>query len=165
MVRVFLREARADDAEFLTDMLIESFNWTGEPHLDRSQVMGNPDVAHYVEGWPRPGDVGVVALDDDGKRIGAAWVRLLSAADPGYGYIDDETPEITVAMDRAHRGKGLGRALVEALLDAAADHAYRRVSLSVEDGNPAAALLHDLGFEEVGSTDGSTTMVRALPRV
>ena len=162
MVRVFIRAARADDVDFLTDMLIESFNWTGEHHLERSQVMGNPDVAHYVDGWPRSGDVGVVALDDEGKRIGAAWVRLLAADDPGFGYVDPDTPEVTVAIDPAHRGKGVGRAMLEALLDAAAAHGYRRVSLSVEDGNPAARLVHDLGFEDVRDADGSTTMVRSL---
>lgn len=164
MGRVFLRAARADDADFLTDMLIESFNWTGEQHLERSQMLANPDVARYVDGWPRPGDVGVVALDDEGKRIGATWARLLPATDPGFGYVAADVPEINIAVDAAHRGRGVGRALLEALMDTAHEHGYHRMSLSVEDGNPAAALVHELGFEDVDATDGSTTMVRTLPR-
>lgn len=162
MGRVFIRAARAEDVDFLTDMLVESFNWTGERHLERSQVMGNPDVARYIDGWPRPGDLGVVALDDDGLRIGAAWVRLLPPDDPGFGHVDDDTPEVTVAIDPAHRGHGVGRALLEALLEAAAEHGYRQVSLSVEDGNPAATLVQDLGFVDVQDADGSTTMVHSL---
>ena len=57
-----------------------------------------PDFAHYVEGWPRDGDVGVVAEDEHGEPVGAAWYRHLSDDDPGYGFIDPSIPEVTIGV-------------------------------------------------------------------
>jgi hypothetical protein len=43
------------------------------------EVLDNPGVAIYAEGWGREGDVGVVG-EVDGKPIGACWMRLIPAA-------------------------------------------------------------------------------------
>ena len=77
--------------------------------------MARPDFAHYVEGWPRDGYVGVVAEDEHGEPVGAAWYRHLSDDDPGYGFIDPSIPEVTIGVVARRRGQGVGRDLLEAL--------------------------------------------------
>ena len=57
-----IRRATADDAEFLADMLLAAVNWSPlwKPRT-RRRVLTDPRTAHYVAGWPRPGDLGVIA--------------------------------------------------------------------------------------------------------
>jgi len=47
--------------------------------LSRQDVLVLPQLAHYVDGWKRPSDLGVVA-DVRETSIGAAWLRLFPAA-------------------------------------------------------------------------------------
>ncbi|QGG97096.1 GNAT family N-acetyltransferase [Actinomarinicola tropica] len=141
-------------------MLVLAADWRpGAPARDVAAVLADPALAHYVEGWPRPDDVGVVAEDDDGTAVGAAWCRAFRADDPGYGFVGTDVPELAVAVVPGRRGARIGRALVTALLAAAASRGVERLSLSVEHDNPAARLYASLGFEVVGDADGAWTMV------
>ncbi|MFB7495887.1 GNAT family N-acetyltransferase [Streptomyces sp. NPDC056161] len=56
---------------------------------------------------------------------------------------------------------GHGRALMEALIRAAAERPalVTRLSLSVEDGNPAVRLHTSFGFTRIGRNGGSDTTV------
>lgn len=157
-----IRPAVAADSEFLTDMLLEAFNWSGKQQFDREQVLADDHLGRYVDGWPRPGDFGVLATDDDDEPLGAAWVRQLTADRPGYGYVADDVPELGVGVVPAGRGQGVGRALLTALTDTARDGGLERISLSVEPENRAAALYRSLGFVTVGRNGGSDTMVLEL---
>ena len=65
-----------------------------------------------------PGDTAVIALVD-GFPVGAAWYRLFKAATPGYGFVDEQTPELAIAVVPNARGKGVGSALLDALLERA----------------------------------------------
>jgi ribosomal protein S18 acetylase RimI-like enzyme len=122
------------------------------------EVIDAPGVAHYVVGYGRAGDHGLVALD--GKTsIGAAWVCTLTESDPGYGYVDDATPELTVAVAPEWRGRGIGSRLMRELL-AALEGVVRAVSLSCDPANPAIRLYERLGFVAVGESGGSITMLK-----
>ena len=58
---------------------------------------------------------------------------------------------LTIAVDERHRGRGVGRALLTHLLDAAGRRGARRVFLEVRADNPVAqALYASEGFEAVG---------------
>jgi GNAT superfamily N-acetyltransferase len=58
------------------------------------------------------------------------------------------------------RGSGLGRALMDAVLDGAGRRGCRRVELDVNSENPAAwALYRSLGFE-TGKTGGQDVLMR-----
>ncbi|MGK0721332.1 ribosomal protein S18-alanine N-acetyltransferase [Leucobacter sp. W1478] len=57
----------------------------------------------------------------------------------------------TIAVVPAARGGGLGRRLMEALLQAACERGVREVFLEVRADNPVARGLYEsLGFEEIG---------------
>ncbi|MBD0337914.1 MAG: GNAT family N-acetyltransferase [Thermoleophilia bacterium] len=116
-------------------------------------------ASRYVEGWGRPGDRGLIVLDE-GFPVGAAWYRLFSAGSPGYGFLDEETPELTIAVVPSRRGRGLGDQLLTALLDQALEDGFPAISLSVEKDNPALHLYERLGFQPVKEMD-STLVMRA----
>ncbi|AVM63979.1 N-acetyltransferase [Dietzia sp. oral taxon 368] len=94
-------------------------------------VLREPQLAHYVVGWPRYGDLGVVALYEVAP-VGAAWVRLLPESDPSYGYVDAATPELAMGVVRSWRGHGIGSRLLDALIGAARQRGLASLSLSVE---------------------------------
>ena len=154
-----LRPARADDMPFLEDMLLASMDWRGDGATTRERMLATPEIAHYVAGWPRGGDVGVVA-EVHGDLVGAAWARLFADDDRGYGFVAADVPELGMALVPTARGLGLGRRMLVALVDAVRASGAPAVSLSVEDGNDRArALYASLGFVPVGREGGSDVLL------
>lgn len=120
-------------------------------------VVRQPALARYVAGWGRAGDAGVAA-EIGGDVVGAAWLRRAAPDAAGYGFIDTETPELSIAVWPGHRGRGVGTELLRRLFQ---DCAAPSISLSVSQRNPARRLYKRLGFHAVGPpSGGSVTMVR-----
>jgi ribosomal protein S18 acetylase RimI-like enzyme len=123
--------------------------------------LSTPELGRYVRGWGRPDDVGLLAVDaETGQPVGAAWLRLMTREEAGYGYVDDETPELSIAVLPRYRGKGAGTLLLTRLLGDA-ERMYKAISLSVSGDNPAVRLYERLGFEAVSSSGTSLTMKRS----
>ena len=152
-----IRPGGPQDVPFLRDMLRHAYYW----RVDRVSETGEPPVRRYVERWGRPGDTALIAIQDF-QKVGAAWYRLFTEANAGYGYVDEETPELSIAIVPSRRGSGLGSELLDALLDRAQADGYAAISLSVEEGSPAVGLYERHGFERVGDDDGGVTMRAAL---
>jgi GNAT superfamily N-acetyltransferase len=146
-----LRAVDQQDMRFLRDMLRHAYHWR----------MGDPDlpVFRYVKSWGRRGDAGVVAFEGP-NAYGAAWYRLFSADEPGFGFVDEETPELTIAVVPSHRGHGTGAELLEALLARAREDGFARVSLSAEPGQTRFYEKH--GFHEHEREERTVTMVAEL---
>jgi GNAT superfamily N-acetyltransferase len=147
----------------MADMLVEAANWSAEwKRKSRRRVLSAPATAHYIAGWPRDTDLGVIA-EADGEPVGAAWLRLLPAADPGYGFVAPDVPELTIGVARDWRGQGVGRALLRALASQARAAGIRQISLSVERKNAAQKLYLSEGYRIVDSSDAqSDTMITDL---
>jgi GNAT superfamily N-acetyltransferase len=90
---------------------------------------------------------------------GAAWYRLFSDSERGYGFIDANTPEVSMAVVPSYRRQGVGRALLASLLVQAHLDDFLAVSLSVEEDNPARSLYERLGFESIAHSDNALTMM------
>jgi len=158
------REATAADAELVFDMLMHAANWhPSRQALSEPQVRRDPKLAHYAAGWPQPGDLGVVVEDSDGIGRGAAWLRHFTEDDPSYGFLDADTPELSIGVSQQSRGRGLGTQLCTRLFDAAEARGTHRISLSVEKANPALGLYRRLGFEVVRDDGDAVTMLRQSP--
>ena len=147
-----IRPAGPNDVRFLSDMLRHAYYW---------HVGEDPDlpVARYVTGWGRPGDAGLIAAETAGP-VGAAWYRLFPEEEAGFGFVDEATPELTVAVVPSRRGEGAGAALLEALLARAREDGYAAVSLSAEKGQ--TGFYEKFGFEPVGETGNAVTMLARL---
>ena len=152
-----IRPGGPQDVPFLRDMLRHAYYW----RVDRVSETGEPPVRRYVERWGRPGDTALIAIQDF-QKVGAAWYRLFTEANAGYGFVNEETPELSIAIVPSRRGGGLGSELLDALLDRARADGYAAISLSVEKGSPAVGLYERHGFERVGDDDGGVTMRAAL---
>jgi len=156
-VSVRVRPAGQADDGFLAEMLVAAcWRWDG-PVGDVQSVLARPELAHYVSGWPRPGDLGVVA--EDGQPVGAAWLRLLPEHDRGYGFVDAETPELSIGVVPTHRGRGIGSLLLKALIVSARAQHHEALSLSVEPDDPVRRLYERCASQVVDTVDGSHTML------
>ena len=155
-----LRPYEPGDLGFLWKMLYEAAHWRpGEPRPPKEEALSEPKLARYLQDWGRPGDTAVLAIDlDGGGRLGAAWYRLMTYEEPGYGFVDDQTPEVALAVVPDHRGRGLGGALLRELREAARSQGYSALSLSVEKGNPALGLYERNGFVKLFETEDAWTM-------
>lgn len=152
---IAVRDAGPEDGAFLLRALGWAANWRG-PETDDS-VLADPAISRYLDGWPREGDFGVIAEGGAGP-VGAAWCRIFSAEEPGFGYVAPEIPELTIAVAPSNRGQGVGRALLAAVVDRARSGGIPALSLSVEDGNDAVRLYESVGFRPAGRSGGALTM-------
>lgn len=118
-------------------------------------------LTRYVDNWGRPGDVAIIA-HETGNRVGAAWMRRFTDSEPGYGFVDEQTPELSIAIVPSRRRHGLGQELMDALLEAARAEGASAVSLSVEADSPAVAFYERNGFQQVREQDGGVVMRKAL---
>jgi ribosomal protein S18 acetylase RimI-like enzyme len=154
-----IRPADVGDDSFLRRMLYEAVYWNPAGRKPpEAEMLADDRLMRYVSGWGRPGDVGVIAEDDSSRPFGAAWCRLFSKDQPGYGFIDEFIPELSVAVQDDSRGRGVGTALLGALVKEAATTGFSALSLSVSADNPALHLYERLGFAKVKSVEGSWTM-------
>ena len=148
-----IREGGQQDVRFLRDMLRHAYYW-------RSRDTEMP-LTRYVHAWGRDGDRALIAHDDF-HSAGAAWYRLYTEREPGFGFVDERTPELTIGVVPSRRGKGIGSELLDALLDRARADGFGRISLSVEKTNPAVHLYETRGFRPLRDDDGATVMVADL---
>ncbi len=114
-------------------------------------VKTNTDSARYVTGWGKKGDVGVIA-EQDTVAVGAAWVRLWSEDNRGYGYITDDIPELAIAVSPKIRGRGVGTALLNKILELAQPE-FSAICLSTQTENPALRLYRRIGFVRVEGSE------------
>lgn len=158
-----LRFANKDDMPFLKWMLFEA-SYSDPDHRPSFDLgLSDPEVAMYLEGWPQPGEMALIATNANNTPLGAAWYRLFTSDRPGFGFIDERTPEVVLAVRPDARGQGLGTRLLESLIKAAKKQGHPKISLAVEHTNSGARRLYErLGFTEVGRNEGESKMVLDL---
>jgi len=160
--KIHIREAASEDRNFLRDMFYEAvFVPVGEekPLFD---VIDEPLLQKYTYHWKLPTDMGLVA-EMDGEPVGMLWARHFTAQVPGYGFVDELTPEISLAIKQEYQGQGIGKALMVHGLKKLGEQGYRQVSISVSKANVrAVGLYHAMGFKPVAENQEDYVMVKAL---
>jgi GNAT superfamily N-acetyltransferase len=150
-----IRRGGPQDVPFLRSMLTHAYNW----HVNVLET--EIPVGRYVEGWGRQGDAALVWMDG-GHRVGASWFRLFKASAPGYGFVDEETPELTVAVVPSRQGEGIGQELLRGLLDRARADGHAALSVSAQRHNPELDVYAGEGFEQVGEQGNAVILLRQL---
>ena len=148
------RRATAADLPFMEEVFVITADWNPENIKGAAFWRTDPTFQQYIGGFPRETDLGFIA-EREGQDVGAVWSRYFTAAQPGYGYVADDIPEIGIGVVEGRRGEGIGRALLNVMLAASTTD----LSLSVEDGNPAEELYRKSGFVPVGRFGNATTML------
>jgi GNAT superfamily N-acetyltransferase len=157
-----VRAGRADDLPLYRETIYRALRWDPSrvlPPLEHMMV--HPEIVRYHANWGRPGDLAAVA-EWSGVLVGAAFCRLFTADDHGDGFVDDETPELVVALDDDHRGRGVGSLLLSALETDALGVGVLQLSLSVEAANPAHRLYARLGYQIVSRDHRDLLMLKRL---
>jgi len=157
-----IRELEPADADFLGAMLYEAIYWDpAKERLPAEFVLAHPAVTIFHAGWGRPGDTGFVA-EVDGEPAGVVWYRFFTEAEHGEGFVDEATPELAISVADGQRGKGIGGDLMAAIAERARADGLERLSLSVDDDNPAKRLYGRLGYAEHEPGDGLGRMILTL---
>ena len=156
MTEVVIRRGDKLDVPFLRSLLGFAYGW----HVAAFDTF-DISIYHYVDAWGRKGDASVIAAEG-GHPIGAAWYRLFPAASPGFGFVDEQTPEITAVVVPTKQGQGIGQQLLSRLVERARNEGYAAVSVSVQRGHADERLLREQGFEQVREQGATLTLRRPL---
>jgi GNAT superfamily N-acetyltransferase len=154
-----IRSLTPTDQSFLWEMLYQAlYVPIGQPALPR-EIIDRPELARYVEDWGGAGDEGFLAIDTVTQQsIGAVWLRQFTQANPGYGYVDDAIPELSIAVLPDYRAQGIGTQLLTHLFTSSLGQ--QSISLSVSIDNPAVRLYQRFGFAVVTRSAESLVMRR-----
>ncbi|HEU5193663.1 MAG TPA: arsinothricin resistance N-acetyltransferase ArsN1 family A [Methylomirabilota bacterium] len=88
----------------------------------------------------------VIVAEHEGQIVGWGSLNVFNAR-PAYRHVAD----FSVYVERAWRGKGVGRVLLERLIELAREHGYHKLVLSAFPFNTAGVALYErLGFRTVG---------------
>lgn len=119
---------KIDDLVDVARIEKEAFPQPWSPQSFRSELIKN-DLAHYL----------VARWGEKMTGYGGIWV------------IFNEAHLTTLAVDRAYRRRGVGAALLGALIERSAELGARRISLEVRPSNRAARTLYEkFGFTAQG---------------
>jgi GNAT superfamily N-acetyltransferase len=152
---IVIRRGDKLDVPFLRSILVYAYNW----HVNRLDT--EIPISRYVDSWGRHGDRALIAMAG-GHSVGAGWYRLFPASSPGYGFIDETTPELTIVVVPSRQREGIGKQLLAALLAKAAQDGHTAISVSVANDDAQAKKYLGEGFELVGERGETLTLRRPL---
>lgn len=155
-----IRYLKESEKRFLLEMLYESIHIEEKKKPTMNELLNTNELKKYHQNWGRKGDNALIAIDNTGTPVGAVWYRLFGGEERGYGYVNDDTPELGIAIEKEVRGKGLGTKLMHSIIEEAKNNSFDALSLSVDvDNTNAINLYRRLGFVEVGGEGTSITML------
>ena len=152
---IAVRRGSVHDLPFMRAMLTYAYNW----HVNAQEI--EIPSTRYLEGWGRPGDAALVALES-GHRVGAGWYRLFERTYPGYGFLDDQTPELTIAAVPSCDPDSILQVLLARLVAQGKGDGHPALSVSVERSDPAVAAYVAAGFGVAREHDRALTLRRSL---
>ncbi len=143
---MLIRTARLTDAAGICEIMnYEILNGTSifelEPRTlaDQQTWLQNRSGVHAV--------IVATANGDDDKVLGFASLSPFHAR-PAY----NSTVENSVYVHQDHRGRGIGKALLQEILQLAISHGFHTMIARISGGNEVSVEMHrSLGFEVVGT--------------
>jgi GNAT superfamily N-acetyltransferase len=157
MPEINFRPLLSFDEPFLWEMLyLALYVPQGKPPFPRD-ILREPDIACYVQGWGLPDDWGLLASDGE-RAVGAVWLRQWSGAEKGYGFVSPLIPELSIALLPKYRNLGLGSRLLKMIISMAQNR-FTGLSLSVVESSPARQLYERFGFRQVDRIMDSLVML------
>lgn len=157
-----IRKIKTNETGFLNQMLYQAiFVPEGHDPLPED-VIKHPSLSKYIENWGKDlYDVAFVAEMED-ILVGAIWGRLFTKDNKGFGFTDEETPELSMAVKPEFHGKGIGTKMFDAIVSEYQKSGVMYLCLSVDKANAAVRLYQRHGFETVDETQTFLTMRKKL---
>lgn len=147
---------------YLTAVFGDEFEALPESHI--------PDVQRYVGDWSPLVDGGVLAFSNFEVPAGGAWLRYFTGDEKGAAYMGPQSPdadphdeslwatefdpesipELCIAVERRYAGQGLGKILLDNVVELARQQDAPAVALWVDSENPRARKLYEAaGFSDI----------------
>lgn len=157
-----IRPINANEIGFLEEMLYETlFVEEGDIKLPKS-ILYESALSRYFNNFGKGVfDICYVAEINE-MLIGAIWGRRFSEAEKGYGFIHAHSPELSMAIKKSYRNRGIGTALMHQVLVTYKAIDVTSVSLSVHKKNTAFKLYTALGFKIVVDNKKSVIMKKDI---
>ena len=152
-----IREIKKEEYDLLEDFLYEAVFLPEGVDPPSRDILKLPELKMYIEDFGKKGDEGLLAFEE-GKAVGAVWTRRMK----DYGYIDDDTPSLSISLYKEYRGKGIGTALMKEMFLLLKEKGYQGVSLSVQKENYANKMYEKLGFHIIRENQEDYIMIKYL---
>lgn len=150
------------DIHLLPSLLYDAIFIPEGVERPQEDIINRPELSCYFEAFGESGDYCLIA-EFDNEVVGACWVRLFKGIQKGYGYINDDIPELCMSVFPVFRNKGIGTKLFTQMLADLKIQGYAEVSLSVDKANYAYRMYMRFGFSIHHEDDKSATMIKSLP--
>jgi [ribosomal protein S18]-alanine N-acetyltransferase len=122
---------------------------------DVSAIMPVMDVAfdpRFGEAWTAAQCLSILAMP--GSRLLIARQETQTVGFALSRWVIDEEELLLIGVDPNCRRAGVGRNLINALLNNAKLSAHASIFLEVRNGNPAQNFYHEMGFRPIGRRPG-----------
>jgi len=156
-----IREIKACERYFLDEMLREAAYFPDPSKKLEKLAELHPVLSTYFDSFGREGEFALVVVTADGLG-GAAWTRRFSNEFSSHGFVDDDTPELGIAIKEELRNQGIGTRLMTRIIGELSAAGFRQVSLSVDKRNPAVRLYQRLGFQVHSEGENFYTMIKHI---
>jgi len=136
-----IRPATHDDLQAIVGL----YNWAVNQTFATidSEPLDTEEAAAWWEAHGKRSQL-LVCVDETGV---VGWARLFPWKQRGFDVVED-----LVYVDPVHQGRGIGRALLTAVINEAKNLGYRTIVATVATDNRAGLALHSrLGFEVIGT--------------
>lgn len=157
-----IRELKKNETDFLADRLYEAI-FIPEGHIPLpKEVIKDKSLSKYIDNWGKDKFDIALVVESENQLVGAIWGRLLTDEKKGFGYVDNNTPELSMALKNEYRNQGIGTKLIKAIASEYQKIGVEYLSLSVDKANNASNLYKRLGFEIIEEMETSWTMKKRI---
>lgn len=157
MASTQIRQIEEADYPLLEEFLYHAIFLPPGAAAPPREVIFEPEIFIYIEDFGGRDDCGVVA-QQNGRVVGAAWTRII----PGFGHVDDRTPELAVSVLPGCRGHMIGTMLMTRLFAVLRGRGYSQTSLAVQQKSGAVNFYQRLGYAIVNKSDAEFIMLKKL---
>jgi phosphinothricin acetyltransferase len=139
---LIIRAAKIDDLAAITEIYNEAILRTVAT-FDTQVKTVEEQRAWFEEHGPKNP---IILAEEGGVVMG--WASLSRWSDRcAYS----ETAEVSLYVGESHRGKGIGRKLMKAIIEEGRNAGFHVVVARIAEGNEASVALHEsVGFEHIG---------------
>jgi ribosomal protein S18 acetylase RimI-like enzyme len=153
-----IRDIRRNEIYLLEDFLYDAIFIPDGFEKPDKEIIKLPELVIYIKDFGKASDLCLVA-ELNGILTGAIWTRVFPETEKGYGWVDENTPELSMSVNKNYRNLGIGTKLLTSMLERLKQLNYKQVSLSVDRRNFAFRLYQKFDFEIVHSDEKSATMI------
>ena len=153
-----IRPIKTNELALLEEFLYEAIFIPDGVEPPPKSIIDQPELQVYIEDFGKhTGDYCLVA-ESNNMVVGAVWVRIMN----DYGHIDDDTPSFAISLYKDYRAKGIGTAMMKAMLELLEREGYKQASLAVQKANYAVRMYKKVGFSIVDENEEEYIMLCKL---